>query len=166
MKKNSNMNHKNNQNLLQIPTSKIKYKLKYLCEEYNIEFIEQEESYTSKASFFDNDYIPIYGVKPTNVGSKNIVKDNNALEETDELGEYIQYKFSGRRIKRGLYKTKQDKFINADVNGALNIMKKCKEENSLLTALLIRGAVSTPRRISIWQDKLVKKKEDTFVSSN
>ena len=32
--------------------------------------------------------------------------------------------FSGKRIKRGLYRSSQDWLINADVNGAANILKK------------------------------------------
>jgi len=69
-----------------------------------IEYKEQEESYTSKASYLDNDDIPIY------------------KEETEEI------KFSGKRIKRGIYKSKQGKIINADLNGALNILKKSGEK--------------------------------------
>jgi len=69
-----------------------------------IEYKEQEESYTSKASYLDNDDIPTY------------------KEETEEI------KFSGKRIKRGIYKSKQEKIINADLNGALNILKKSGEK--------------------------------------
>ena len=43
-------------------------------------------------------------------------------EETEEIN------FSGKRIKRGIYKTKQGKIINADLNGALNILKKSGEK--------------------------------------
>ena len=78
--------------------------LKYKLEDNGIEYKEQEESYTSKASYLDNDDIPIY------------------KEEKEEI------KFSGRRIKRGIYKTKQGKIINADLNGALNILKKSGEK--------------------------------------
>ena len=78
--------------------------LKYKLEDNGIEYKEQEESYTSKASYLDNDDIPIY------------------KEETEEI------KFSGKRIKRGIYKSKQGKIINADLNGALNILKKSGEK--------------------------------------
>ena len=44
-----------------IPFNKLIEILKYKCQENGIECIEQEESYTSKASFLDNDYIPVYG---------------------------------------------------------------------------------------------------------
>ena len=79
--------------------------LRYKLENNGIEYKEQEESYTSKASYLDNDDIPIY------------------KEETIE-----EIKFSGRRIKRGIYKSKQGKIINADLNGALNILKKSGEK--------------------------------------
>lgn len=99
-----NMGSKNNQNFVSIPFRKILDILKYKLEDNGIEYKEQEESYTSKASYLDNDDIPIY------------------KEETKEI------KFSGRRIKRGIYKSKQGKIINADLNGALNILKKSGEE--------------------------------------
>ena len=35
-----------------------------------------------------------------------------------------KHKFSGRRIKRGLYKAGDDTLINSDVNGAYNIIRK------------------------------------------
>ena len=95
---------KNNQNFVSIPFRKILDILKYKLEDNRIEYKEQEESYTSKASYLDNDDIPIY------------------KEEINEI------KFSGRRIKRGIYKSKQGKIINADLNGALNILKKSGEK--------------------------------------
>ena len=66
-----------------------------------IEVILQEESYTSKSSFLDNDDLPTY--------------DKNSQKE---------YQFSGKRIQRGLYKSKLGILINADINGSLNILKK------------------------------------------
>jgi len=91
---------KGNQNFVQIPYNKFVSQLKYKCELRGIEVIEQEESYTSKASFIDCDLIPVW----KNDGKK--------------------YKFSGVRKKRGLYKTKNGKLINADVNGSYNILAK------------------------------------------
>ena len=99
-----NIGKVNNQNFVSIPFRKILDILKYKLEDNGIEYKEQEESYTSKASYLDNDDIPIY------------------KEETKEI------KFSGRRIKRGIYKSKQGKIINADLNGALNILKKSGEK--------------------------------------
>ena len=91
---------KRNQNFVQIPYNKFISQLKYKCQLRGIEVIEQEESYTSKASFIDCDVIPVW----KNDGKK--------------------YKFSGVRKKRGLYKTKNGKLINADINGSYNILVK------------------------------------------
>ena len=78
--------------------------LKYKCQLKGINVIEQEESYTSKVSFFDNDFIPVYG-------------------QNAEL-----FKPSGKRIKRGLFRTSSGLVINADINGSLNIMRKTLNE--------------------------------------
>jgi len=124
LQRNINIGRKNNQNFVNIPVGNIKEKLEYLCKLYGIKFTKQEESYTSKASFFDGDIIPKYN------------QDNPK-----------DYKFSGRRIKRGLYKTKKGMLINADVNGALNILKKSSVVS--LETLYSSGAVDTPVRIRI-----------------
>ena len=75
--------------------------LEYKCKFEGINVIINEESYTSKSSFIDNDILPVY--------KKNCNKE---------------YKFSGRRVKRGLYKTANNLLINADINGSLNIIRK------------------------------------------
>ena len=75
--------------------------IQYKFEVYGGVIRLQEESYTSKASFIDLDQIPIYSKK----------------QETN-------HQFSGKRIKRGLYKTKNKICFNADVNGSYNIMRK------------------------------------------
>ena len=122
--RNSNIGSINNQNFVNIPYGKLRYKLIYLCKLYGIEFKLQEESYTSKASFFDEDEIPIYD------------KENQK--------EYI---FSGKRIKRGLYQTSAGKLINADCNGVLNILRKSKVVD--LSILYNRGELDTPKRIRV-----------------
>lgn len=93
-----NLGRRNNQNFVNIPYTKFINQLTYKCQMLGITVITREESYTSKASFLDYDEIPNY-------------KDE------------AKPKFSGRRIKRGLYKSTTRK-INADVNGAYNIMAK------------------------------------------
>ena len=120
----ANLGRKNNQIFTQLPFGKIREKLEYLCKRYNINYILQEESYTSKASFFDNDELPIYNA------------DNPQT-----------YEFSGKRIKRGLYQTKNNYLFNADCNGALNILRKSKAVD--LTVLCCRGDLDTPKRIRI-----------------
>ena len=122
--RNSNIGNINNQNFVNIPYGKLRDKLIYLCKLYGIEFRLQEESYTSKASFFDGDEIPIY--------------------DKENPQEYI---FSGKRIKRGLYQTSVGKLINADCNGALNILRKSKVVD--LSVLYNRGELNTPKRIRV-----------------
>ena len=122
--RNSNMKKKDNQNFVSIPFSKLLSKIEYLCEYYSIDFVIQEESYTSKASFFDRDILPEY-----------------------QKGNIEEYSFSGRRIKRGVYKTSKGYKFNADVNGALNILRKSKVVD--LEVLYNRGKVDTPVRIRV-----------------
>ena len=98
-KQNANMGTRNNQNFVQLPTAKVKARIQQLCLQYGLDFVETEESYTSKSSFLDNDDIPIYGEKPEN------------------------WKPSGTRRKRG-YITGEGFLINADCNGAANIARK------------------------------------------
>lgn len=124
LQKDINLGRVNNQNFVNIPVGNVKEKLEYLCTLYGINFVKQEESYTSKASFFDNDIIPKYNPNsPQN------------------------FEFSGKRVKRGLYKTQKGYYLNADVNGALNILKKSSVVG--LTALYSSGEVDTPVRIRI-----------------
>jgi len=121
----ANLGKRNNQIFTQLPFGKIREKLEYLCKRYNINYILQEESYTSKASFFDNDELPIYNA------------DNPQT-----------YEFSGKRIKRGLYQTRNNYLFNADCNGALNILRKSSVVD--LSILYGRGALDTPKRIRIF----------------
>lgn len=116
----SNLGKVNNQIFVQMPFYKLQQKLEYQCKIYGIDMVEQEESYTSKASFWDKDEIPVYG------DSK-------------------QHIFSGKRIKRGLYKTSSGILLNADVNGALNILRKSNVVS--LNGLYSRGELNTPVRI-------------------
>ena len=122
--RNSHIGRQNNQNFVNIPYGKLRDKLSYLCELNGIAYVEQEESYTSKASFWDKDNIPVYN-------------NDNPKE----------YPFSGTRVHRGLYKTANGKICNADVNGALNIMRKSSVVD--MNILYGRGEVDTPVRIRI-----------------
>ena len=122
--RNAHIGKQNNQNFVNIPYGQLRDKLEYLCELNGIVFLKQEESYTSKASFWDKDDIPVYNA--------------------DNPGDYI---FSGNRIHRGLYRTASGKTFNADVNGALNIMRKSSVVD--MNILYSRGEVDTPVRIRI-----------------
>ncbi|MDE6005892.1 MAG: transposase [Oscillospiraceae bacterium] len=93
-KQDTNMGKVTNQNFVQIPFYSFKEILSYKCRLHGITIIEQEESYTSKCSFLDDE---------------TICRHEN---------------YQGKRIYRGLFRSAENKTINADVNGSLNIMKK------------------------------------------
>ncbi|MBU3161080.1 transposase [Clostridium frigoris] len=112
----------NNQNFVNMPIGQLRAKLKYLSKRYKIVFIEQEESYTSKADFLATDSMPVYDV---------LIKRN--------------YIFSGNRTSRGQYKSSMGIILNADINGSLNIMRKAKIKN----ICLIYNEYMNPKRIKI-----------------
>lgn len=93
-KQNSTMCKQVNQTFIQIPFSKLIDQIKYKAEEFGIEVILVEESYTSGTSFLDNE---------------------------QPIKEYYN---KSRRIHRGLFKSNSGVLINSDVNGAFQIMKK------------------------------------------
>ena len=97
-----NIGKKNNQNFVNISLGQLVQKIKYKLEYLGISVEVVDESYTSKASFLDNDFIP-----------KTYKKDKSKT-----------YVFSGKRKNRGLYIAKSKIKINADVNGAFNILRK------------------------------------------
>lgn len=100
-KQTSALGKQNNQNFVSIPFMKFFEILKHVAAESDIPVILREESYTSKASLLDKDDIPTY------------VKDTKN-----------SYAFSGERLKRGLYQSKEGFQINADINGACNVIRK------------------------------------------
>jgi putative transposase len=114
-KNGSNMGKKNNQKYVQIPTGKLKNRIEQLCEQYGIRFVETEESYTSKTSFIDNDFLPKFGAKPKG------------------------WKSSGTRNTRGSFETKNKERINADCNGAANIIRKVAVTLKLNLSGISRG---------------------------
>lgn len=117
---------KTNQKFVQIPTARLKERIEKLCLLYGLQFVETEESYTSKASFLDDDFIPKYGEKPNN------------------------WEASGKRVKRGLYQSAAGYLINADCNGAANILRKVSGRLKLNLSQLSRGALITPLRVHFW----------------
>ena len=88
------MGKKNNQNFVSIPYSLLINMLKYKIEEKGGQLIELNEAYTSKCSFLDN----------------------------EEICKHETYK--GKRVKRGLFLSSDNKALNADINGSLNILKR------------------------------------------
>jgi transposase len=117
---------------VQIPTAQLKDRIAQLCEQYGIRFVETEESYTSKASFVDGDYLPKYGERPDN------------------------WKPSGKRVKRGLYRTAFNWYINADCNGSANILRKVSGMLGLALSGLSRVPLTAPQRIFLWSAKRKK----------
>lgn len=118
---NVNLGKKNNQSFVNIPIGQIREKLEYQSARYDMKLIEQEESYTSKADFLANDDIPLF-----------------------KVGDKTKYSFSGKRISRGQYKSNTGVILNADLNGALNIMRK----SNVIPALILTK-IEQPHRIRI-----------------
>jgi IS605 OrfB family transposase len=121
-----NLGAKTNQRFVQIPTGRLKDRITQLCEQYGIQFVETEESYTSKASFLDSDLLPTFGAKPEG------------------------WKESGKRVKRGLYRSKDGFRINADCNGAANILAKVAAKLRINLDGVSRGALIAPLKVRIW----------------
>ena len=92
------MGRRNNQSFCHIPHQMLVSMIRYKAAALGIEVIFTEEAYTSKASFLDGDPLPKYE-------------------------EGVARTFSGRRIHRGLYRSRNGS-IHADVNAAVNIMRK------------------------------------------
>jgi putative transposase len=99
-KQEANMGKRNNQNFVQIPHARFIAMLTYKSKLVGITVKVTEESYTSKASLLDLDPLPV-------------------RKTCDE-----KHTFSGKRIKRGLYRASNGRYINADINGAGNIIRK------------------------------------------
>ena len=114
---------RNNQNFVQIPHGQLRTQLNNLCERYGIRYREQEESYTSKASFLDADAMPVWN------------------------GSHPARAFSGQRLKRGLYRSANGSTINADVNGAANILRK--SHHRLEDERVARGLLANPLRVKL-----------------
>ena len=95
------MGHKNNQQFVQIPHARFIEMLSYKAALVGIRVVITEESYTSKASFLDQDQLPAY---------------DPARKE--------KLRFSGKREQRGLYRAANGRRIHADVNGSYNVLRK------------------------------------------
>ena len=121
----SKMSKRNNQNFVVIPTGRLIERLKQLCPEYGIVLTITEESYTSQSSFLDGDFLPKHGEKPKN------------------------WKASGVRVKRGMYRTGKGFLINADCNGAANIAQKVATQLGLDLTKVGRGALTLPKRYDL-----------------
>lgn len=117
----------NNQNFVQIPFNKLISAIENKCVKEGIRFFKQEESYTSQASFLDMDRVPVWS------------KDHQSTEP-----------FSGKRITRGLYRSKSGKCIHADITAAFNSLRK-----SAVVAIEEKLTVQTPVRFMVQKRKAV-----------
>jgi putative transposase len=115
------LGRRTNQNFVNVPHAWFVQMLVYKAELVGIRVVLTEESYTSQASFLDGDPIPVYGNGPVSA-------------------------FSGRRVKRGLYRAAHGRRINADVNGAYNTLRKALPDSF---GQGIAGTAVCPVRLSV-----------------
>ncbi len=118
------MGKRNNQSFVHIPHARFIRMLQYKAALCGIEVKITEEAYTSRASFFDRDEIPVYDP-----------------ERTEPLT------FSGRRISRGMYRAEDGRLIHADVNGSFNIARKVFP--TAFDGLGIGVSAVRPRRLAV-----------------
>jgi putative transposase len=131
-----NLGRRNNQAFGSVPFAKLIQKIQYKAALKGIRVIFTEESYTSQASYLDGDVMPVWarplaGRPPSPLPT-----------------------FSGRRIKRGLYRTADGTLINADVNAAANIGRKVigiAGDSRLDRSLVTRPVVINPLRLGAMQ---------------
>lgn len=121
-----NMGKLENQKFVQMPLAKLKNRISQLCEKHGIRFVETEEANTSAASYLDGDSLPEHGKKPDG------------------------WKASGRRSPRGLYTTANKSKVNADLNGAANILRKVAGNLGIDLSRLGRRCLTTVGRIRLW----------------
>jgi IS605 OrfB family transposase len=121
-----NMGKKNNQQFVQMPLAKLKTRIEQLCLIHNLRFVQTEEANTSAASYLDGDSLPEHGKKPSG------------------------WKASGKRTKRGLYRSADDSLVNADLNGAANILRKVAGNLGIDLSRLGRRCLSTVGRVKLW----------------
>lgn len=115
-KQNINIGSVNNQKFVQMPFARLRSYLKYKCEMAGIRFICNEESYTSKC-------------------------DALAYEPVGKHEAYL-----GKRVKRGLFRSSVGKLINADVNGAVNILRKVVGDSEITSRIIDSGLLLSPIR--------------------
>ena len=121
-KDNINLSKKVNQNFVSIPFGQLYNLLKYKSELNGINYIETEESHTSKCSFIDKEEIRHHDL------------------------------YAGRRVRRGLFKSKEGAKYNADINGSLNILRKYMTKNGTYTDELHEELVkhmTNPRKLKV-----------------
>jgi len=121
-----NMGKKNNQQFVQMPLAKIKTRLEQLGTLYGFRVVQTEEATTSAASYLDGDSLPEHGCKPDG------------------------WKASGKRSKRGLYRSGDGSLVNADLNGSANILRKVARNLGIDLSRLGRRCLTTVSRVKLW----------------
>ena len=124
-KQEANLGKRNNQQFVQIPHARFIDQLTYKARLVGIQVLLQEESYTSKASFLDNDPLPTY--------------------QADRAEQPV---FSGRRIARSWYRASDGTVLHADINGSYNILRKSTSD-PLQVGRGVAGAAVRPRRLAV-----------------
>src|SRR5215813_630151 len=124
-KQEANLGKRNNQQFVQLPHARFIDQLNYKARLVGIQVLLQEESYTSKASFLDNDPLPTYQADRTE-----------------------QPVFSGTRMARSWYRASDGTVLHADVNGSYNILRKSSSD-PLQVGRGVAGAAVRPRRLAV-----------------
>ena len=131
-KQSCNIGHVNNQNFVQLPLATLRSLITSKAQQAGLIVVEQEESYTSKADLTAGDTIPVY--------KKDV---------------HTKYQFSGRRTSRGMYRTHSGQLVNADLNGAGNILRKAfpdvfkGKDFSFLQKIFVRNYRDLNKRIPV-----------------
>jgi len=118
-----NLGKVNNQKFVTIPHARLIDMIIYQCQLVGISVILQEESYTSASNFLNDEPLPVYG----QITEKPV--------------------FSGKRIKRGLYRTDKGILVQSDVMGSYNILRKAFP--NAFNCYGIERCVVHPRRINL-----------------
>lgn len=136
------MGKRGNQNFMPIPTAKLIERLKQLCTEYGIVLTLTEEAYTSQGSFLDGDSLPKHGEKPKG------------------------WTPSGQRVKRGLYRASGGWLINADCNGAANIIKKVATQLGVDLTKVGMGSLTLPKRYDLFTNLKRSYREKCYATAD
>lgn len=134
----ANMGKRNNQGFVQIPTGRLKERIQQLALEIDIQFIETEESYTSRSSFLDGDDIPIFGEKPKGWQPSGKRGERKKGDKKNRLG-------------RGTYRTANGIYVNADLNGAANILAKVATQLGINLAEVGWRALTLAKRYDVFK---------------
>lgn len=121
-----NMGKQSNQQFVQMPLAKIKTRLEQLGILYGFRVVQTEEANTSAGSYLDGDSLPEHGKKPAG------------------------WKASGKRTNRGLYRSGDGSLVNADLNGAANILRKVAGNLGIDLSRLGRRSLTTVGRVKLW----------------